>query len=352
MLTERHYPLYLTHHELDDYLAQGWYRMNQMIFTCHFLYFNEGIYSPVWIRLPLNNFRFKKSLRKLINKNKKHFTIESQPASITYEKELLFHRYRANFKGQLANSLHDALLDTTQINIYDTQEICIYHEGRLVGMSYFDKGDKAIASILGIYDPAYAKYSLGFFSMLMEIEWAQENEKLFYYPGYIIPGRPRFDYKLRIGEVEYFSPTDRLWKPYNKIDYNSLPIFNLKQKLFSIRCELEKAGIPTEQVFYPLFEEELMEYHGKEFLKFPLVLSCYHRDDNLYPLTIEYDLVKNCYVLSRHYVVENLHSVYTHEMADRYDADFCCLSFLYRDILFLESNNFQLITEQVIQYGS
>lgn len=210
MLTERHYPLYLTHYELDDYLARGWYRMNQMIFTCHFIYFNEGIYSPVWIRLPLHNFSFKKRLKKIIRRNKQLFRIESRPASITAEKERLYQLYRMNFNGQLASSLRDAMLDNTNINIYDTHEICIYHEDQLVALSFFDKGAKAIASIKGIFHPAFAKYSLGFFTMLMEIEWARDNGKLFYYPGYVIPGRPRFDYKLRIGDVEYFNANDRL----------------------------------------------------------------------------------------------------------------------------------------------
>ena len=351
MLTERRYPLFLTHIELDRYLARGWYRMNQMIFTCHFIYFNEGIYSPVWIRLALQDFKFKKRLRKMIVRNKQLFTVVSKPARIDIEKETLFRAYRQHFKGQLAESLQSALMDSTNINIYDTQEICVYKDDRLVAVSFFDKGARSVASIKGIYDPAFAKYSLGLFTMLMEIEWAKDNGKLYYYPGYVIPGRPRFDYKLRIGNVDYYDPNDHVWKPHDQFNLSTLPIQVLKNKLITIRRALEERGIYTVKIFYPLFEEELIEFHDRIFMKFPLFLSCAHRDDNLYPLVLEYDLLKDCYRLSRFDAIENQLSIYTNEMADRYEVDLCCIGFLCRDILLIESNSIDDIASTIIRYG-
>ena len=351
MLTERHYPLFLTHSELDQYLARGWYRMNQMIFTCHFIYFNEGIYSPVWIRLPLGGFQFKKRLSKLIRNNEKDFRIETQPAKIDSQKEKLFQAYKSHFDGQLADSLHDALMDNTSINIYDTEEICVYKDNQLIAVSFFDKGAESLASILGIYDPNYAKFSLGFYTMLKEISWGVEHGKKYYYPGYFIPGRPRFDYKLRIGPVEFYDPKQKGWREIHDFDIAGTPINILQKKLIKIHHFLTSEGIQIQKVFYPLFEEELLEYKGKHFMKVPVFLSCFHRDDNLFPLILEYDLIKECYRLSRFHAVESLLSLYTTELADRYQCDLCCLSFLYRDINILESKHFEDIKAEIMRYG-
>jgi len=40
----------------------------------------------------------------------------------------------------------------------------------LIAVSFFDRGLNAAASLLCIYDSAYAKYSLGIYTMLKEID--------------------------------------------------------------------------------------------------------------------------------------------------------------------------------------
>jgi len=38
-----------------------------------------------------------------------------------------------------------------------------------------------------------------------------------YYPGYVVAGRPKMDYKLFLGRefAEYFNPQNGLWSPFN-----------------------------------------------------------------------------------------------------------------------------------------
>ncbi|MFK7932945.1 MAG: arginyl-tRNA--protein arginylyltransferase, partial [Saprospiraceae bacterium] len=74
MTTEREYPVFIVPEELDDYLSHGWYRMGQAIFTCHFLWFGEKLYSAIWLRLPLLTFQFSKGQRKLLRRNAQRFT--------------------------------------------------------------------------------------------------------------------------------------------------------------------------------------------------------------------------------------------------------------------------------------
>ena len=65
MFTEIHFPIEILPKELDNYLARGWFRMGQMIFTCHVLCFKDQVYSTVWIRLELDSYYFEKKHAKI-----------------------------------------------------------------------------------------------------------------------------------------------------------------------------------------------------------------------------------------------------------------------------------------------
>ncbi|MCB9293514.1 MAG: GNAT family N-acetyltransferase [Lewinellaceae bacterium] len=82
--------------------------------------------------------------------------------------------------------------------VLDTREVEIYDGANLAAFSFFDVGRQSMYSKQGIYDPAYQKYSLGFFTMLVEIGYALERGCEYYYPGYVVPGNQEFDYKHRV----------------------------------------------------------------------------------------------------------------------------------------------------------
>lgn len=272
MFAKKHYPDVLLPHELDHFLTRGWYRMGQTIFTTHFLCFGQEFYSAIWVRLPLKEYRFRKSLRKLIRRNKLTFNYRIQKAEITPEKEALYQKYRVSFPGMLAPSLKESLLDGEESNIYNTYEVQIISEGRLVGLSFFDLGQDSLASITGIYDPKFQKFSLGFFSMLLEIEFGLERSYEFYYPGYVVPGYNRFDYKLRIGEVDYFDLALQDWAPYKQLRDDQIPIIQMRERLKELQLELNDARIPCKLMMYPLFEANLFGFWLATCLDFPIFL--------------------------------------------------------------------------------
>jgi len=59
---------------LDQYLEKGWFRVGNSIFTSQFFFFDENMFSTVWLRTVLNGFKFKKRHRKLFNKVNNLFT--------------------------------------------------------------------------------------------------------------------------------------------------------------------------------------------------------------------------------------------------------------------------------------
>ena len=100
------YPEILRPEELDRYLAMGWFRMRQSVFTCDILLKEYSVHNTVWIRTPLQGYNFSKSLRKLMRRNSHRFSSTLTPFFISHEMEELYQRYRSGFKGDLSETLH------------------------------------------------------------------------------------------------------------------------------------------------------------------------------------------------------------------------------------------------------
>lgn len=299
MFAEKHHPDKLSPKELDDYLARGWYRMGQTIFTTHFLCFGNRFYAAIWVRLPLAGYQFSKSLRKIIRRNSAHFQTTIAPAAITLEKEELYQTYRYSFPGMLSPSLQDSLLDGGDHNVYNTFEVTIREGDKLVACSFFDTGQDSAASILGFYDPAYSAYSLGLYTMLEEINFCRYRGMPFYYPGYVVPGYHRFDYKLRIGAVEYFDVADRHWKPYSELPAGRTPLSEMEEKLALMNLLLKAHLLPSRCMHYPLFEANLFGFWSAAYLEYPVFLLCVAPPRDAGYVIVVYDVRDGRYKLIR-----------------------------------------------------
>lgn len=323
MFAEKHYPEILLPEELDAYLAKGWYRMGQTIFTTHFLCFGNSFYSAIWIRLNLEGYSFNKKLRKVFNRNNRFFQVEFRPSPMrmSIEKERLYQRYKADFQGILAPSLKDSLLDGEEFNIYNTIEVAIYDERKLIGLSFFDVGKNSAASIMGIYDPDYSRYSLGFFTMLMEIYYCQENNIQFYYPGYVVPGYDRFDYKLRVGDVDYYDIRNPEWLPFKDLPKSDIPIYKMEEKLHELEQVLSRENIPHRKYYYPLFEANLFGFWRAPYFDFPLFIWCYPATDPAPYTFIVYNVVESCFQLLRCAPFDDLQFYFNQSFMDSFSKD-------------------------------
>ncbi len=270
---EKHYPEAVVGSSLDEYLAKGWYRMGQSIFTTHFLCFGEQLYSAIWVRMMMRNHQFRKGQRKLLRQNAERFHIKYAPLEITPEKEALYQKYKKHFHGFIARSLLDSLLDGEEYNTFQTIESQIYDGDRLIGLSFFDLGKDSVASILGIYDPAYAHHSIGYYTMLLEMDYCHQHNIPYYYPGYVVPGYDRFDYKLRIGDVEYLRLANNNWEPYANFTEKAIPLKQMESQLEEAKSALVSANITSRRYYYPLFEANLFGMLQATYLDFPIFLS-------------------------------------------------------------------------------
>ena len=96
MFAQVHCPDALTPGELDSYLANGWFRMGQSIFTTNFLNFRNNFYSAIWLRIDLLNFNGDSTQQKLVKKNSRFRNVIRQ-AFVDEEKEGLYARYKKKY---------------------------------------------------------------------------------------------------------------------------------------------------------------------------------------------------------------------------------------------------------------
>ncbi len=257
--------------QLDKLLATGYFRTGNYLMRTRVLYFNNEILNTLHIRIPLHEHQHSHSLKKILRKNESCFTYTIQPFNITIEKENLYKEHRKRFKGNASYSLSSFMYDNYNRNIFNTFEINIFDNEELIAYSFFDVGVTSMASIIGIFDQSYTKFSLGIYTMLLEIEYAKSMQLKYYYPGYVAYEPSQFNYKLRLSSVfEFYDWYSKLWIPFDnrnqKIKVNDF----LNEKMIVAKKWLDIFKLPYSELFYPYF------YMGSMYPKSDCVKSVHH----------------------------------------------------------------------------
>lgn len=201
---------------LDYYLGLGYYRMNQDLFTCRFLPVGPRIYTVHWLRLVVPQVLYGSKPRRLLRLNER-FAVAVKPFRITAEYEDLYARYHASIDFDASPSLEELLLAGAIHSVFDTHIIEVRDGERLIAAGIFDRGTTTIAGIVNFYDPEYRKYSLGKYLLLLKTEYARAEQLAYYYPGYLVHGYPKFDYKLFASPeaTEVFDFQNSEWLPFS-----------------------------------------------------------------------------------------------------------------------------------------
>lgn len=252
MLVQTHFPRKLSRVRYDQYLASGWFRGAVMLYKMDLLCIDDALFSVVNIRVQLDDFIFRKSQRKLLRKVDARFRTVFGEANPTKDKEALYTAHKHRFKGFIHATLAEYLKAGFDTTVFDTREVCIYDEDKLIAVSYFDMGEKSMASLLGLYDERYSEWSLGKATMLKEIEFGIKNERKWYYPGYILDRDSSFDYKLELGTTEFYTP-DNSWAGFSKHDPTKTHGYAIRLNTDKLCNALTNLGIPHKPWLYPYF---------------------------------------------------------------------------------------------------
>lgn len=261
--------------ELDYYLAMGWRPAGQSIYSADFIQLSPGeLISVLPTRLPLDQHRFSKRMRKLMRRNQRLFSLRISPESrITTEKRRVNELYRLEHPDKSLELIEYHLAGPRHKRIFDTWETEIYFDKRLVAFSFFDVGAESAYSKAGIYDPNFSRYSLGLYSLLEEVAYCKEQDLSYFYPGYVSPSDPTFNYKHRIGDLEYWQLSKRRWRPFAAFDpQQDDPLTEHYQRLEALQRECELAGISTKLYQYPYLDIRFSMEGPSNYLDFPCLL--------------------------------------------------------------------------------
>jgi arginine-tRNA-protein transferase len=202
---------HVTAEQLDLLLSDGWRRFGTRFQRYNLNLYEDQIVRVVPLRIRLADFRFSKSQRRVLRRNADlDFTLT--PAVVGAEVRKLFHAHKHRFKTDAPDSIYTFLSTEPDVPCPTTELTVRDGDGRLLAASFIDTGDISVSSIYGIFDPVEARRGLGILTMLKEIEWALENGKKYYYPGYAYDIDSFYDYKKRFSALERFDWA-RSWIP-------------------------------------------------------------------------------------------------------------------------------------------
>lgn len=225
-INEEFYTESVTPAQIDLLLADGWRH-----FGNHFFRYNLGLYQDeirrvLPLRVRLADFKPSKSQRRIFRRNS-DLEVKIQPVDITDETHELFQRHKQRFKSGAPSSLYDFLSIEPANGPTETFEIGVCGDDRLLAASFFDVGGMSTSSVYGIFEPTETSRSLGIFTMLKEIEYARENGKQYYYPGYAYEGESFYDYKKRFSALERFDWRGA-WLPMSSSDQLEITVDDVR----------------------------------------------------------------------------------------------------------------------------
>lgn len=211
-------PEALSGEQVDQLLGLGWYRMHQDVFTTSHIQLDQ-IYRVHWLRYPVDSIVARRSHQRLLKKSSA-FSVSIRPYQTPDDELLQLHaQYLSKIDFEAAASIQEGLFGELleDHSIFNTMQIELRFGHELVAAGYFDLGKTTAASILHFFNPAYAYYSPGKLLILHTVQYLKSIGMTFYYPGYVVAGNSKMDYKLFLGKsvAEYFNPLTVAWEKFH-----------------------------------------------------------------------------------------------------------------------------------------
>lgn len=158
------------------------------------------------IRLDVHAFAPDKTQRRILRRGDAALrTLIGRP-SVTAEKVALYNRHKLE-RGLLSS---DGLIDAEGYEQFlvetctDTIELRYTLNGMLVGVAVTDRAADALSAVYCLYDPSFARFSLGTYSVLKQLELCRTWGLRYLYLGLYVAGSAAMAYKA------CFLPHERL----------------------------------------------------------------------------------------------------------------------------------------------
>ena len=257
---------------LDRYLEQGWFRTGFAMARAPLVCMEGDIFATLDVRVRLRGHAWTRSQRRSLRRGER-FEVRVDKPRCDAERERLYDGNKPRFAGFVFETLAEVIEAEPFASMFDTRELSVYDDGKLIAVSYFDLGERSLASLLGLYDESYARFGLGIHTMLLEMELGKRRGYHYYYPGYALRRSPRLDYKLRLGGMQYRSGTGS-WRALARRPAGCPLIDGIQRRTARLMAGLRAAGVAASRLVYPFFWLDGVDLLGKDFVAGPLVLDC------------------------------------------------------------------------------
>lgn len=188
--------------EFDIMLAQGMRRSGRYAYytACN------GCQACEAVRIDVSKFVWSDSWRRILNRGDRVLQLEIGTPEYSEEKLRLFNLHRgvrdlSHGDGDYGPLEYEGFLVTTCC--HSTLELRYYLEDALVALSVIDLGTLSISAVYTYFDPAHSKLSLGSYSVLKQIQMAQNAGLRWVYLGLYVEENSHLNYKAR------FKPQER-----------------------------------------------------------------------------------------------------------------------------------------------
>ena len=229
-------------YNIDDYWARAWTINDEGFYRADWEIYNNREYRAYPTRYRLGDFTFSKSLRRTLKKNA-DLKIVIRPFRPTEGKDdLLTAHKQIRFKSEKERH---SLRNNYQYLKYapiELMETAVFKGEKLVACSVFMVSEHSVAGNFAFWDPHETARGLGILTVLLEVRYAIERGKEFYYLGDYIKQNPNYQYKTRFPGLELWD-----WDNENWVDYKSgqKRLEEMFKHRFRCRDDLERDPVFT-----------------------------------------------------------------------------------------------------------
>lgn len=203
LINEDFYAHEVSSDQLDFLLAEGWRHFGTYFYRYNLGFLKDEFHFVIPLRIRLENFKLSKNKRRILRRNEDLQTI-IRPILLDAEKHELFERHKQRFDHGIPETIYSFLDIDAAKTPCRALEFCVYDNHKLLAVSFLDVGKHSVSSVYAMFEPEIKNRSLGIYTMLLEIQFAIENSKSFYYQGYAYEGESFYDYKKRFNALERF----------------------------------------------------------------------------------------------------------------------------------------------------
>ncbi|MFM8571132.1 MAG: arginyltransferase [Pirellula sp.] len=197
----------VTNDEFDRMLESGMRRSGR------FAYYTacDGCQACEPVRIDVAKFRWTESWRRALNRGDRLLTMQIGRPEYSDERLKLFNLHRgqrdlSHGDGDYAAYDYEGFLVDSCCE--STYELRFYREDALVAVSIIDVSSLSISAVYTYFDPAHSKLSLGTYSVLKQIQFAQDSELRWVYLGLYVEQNSHLNYKARFKPQERYIDSD------------------------------------------------------------------------------------------------------------------------------------------------